>query len=92
LSSSLLLSPVAIVIVVLSHRAVAHRAVAIVVVVVVHRAVAIIVACRAVAIVVVVARRPSPISSSSYPVAPSPVTPSSAYVGRRQRMHVTTRH
>jgi hypothetical protein len=27
----------------------------------------------------------------SYPVAPSPVTPSSAYVGRRQRMHVTTR-
>ena len=90
-SSSLLSSPVAIVVVVLSHRAVAHRVVAIVVVIVVHRAVVIIVACRAVAIVVVVAHRLSPKSSLSYPVAPSPVTPSSAYVGRRQRMHVTTR-
>jgi hypothetical protein len=28
---------------------------------------------------------------SSYPIAPSPVTLSSAYVGRRQRMHLMTR-
>jgi hypothetical protein len=52
----------------------------------------------AIIVVIVVSRRdsrcrrhPSPISLSSYPIAPSPVTLSSAYVGRRQRMHLMTR-
>ncbi len=58
-------SPVAIVVVIVSRRAVAHRVaiVVIVIVIVAHRAVAIIVARRAVAIVIVVGRhrcRPSP--------------------------------